>query len=387
MLNNFFTGKIWRFFLLYIAIVLLQYPANGRTYRSELNSRRPVSDNNGKIQGTFVRLINYLPKNYVKNGSVDYTSIIQNVLRDNRNVIFPNFPLMINDSGLKLSSNSSIKFEDGGMLILKASNRGDYSMIMIQDIENVRIDNMVLKGDRNNHKGTTGEWGMGISILGAKNVSIENSKISDLWGDGIYINKGTGSSQSVNITGSTIQRARRNGITVVSGSDIMIDNCRISESNGTLPMAGVCIEPNNNKDYIGRIKISNISTQSCNTAVHIALLRYPSNQARTINIELNGLVSRGDNYAILVGDFYRKEKYGNNARKLGGKVVLRNISMIDNKKDPIKYFNSKAGYEYGPAFVFEGMKIQNTRLKASYKTDAARQLKMRGFDITNFDRN
>ena len=46
-------------------------------------------------QEDIIKIEDYLPKNYVKNASVDYTAIIQTVLNKNRRILFPNFPLLI----------------------------------------------------------------------------------------------------------------------------------------------------------------------------------------------------------------------------------------------------------------------------------------------------
>src|SRR5690606_19325967 len=43
----------------------------------------------------FIKIENFLPKNYVKDGTVDYTNYLQKVLNENKNVVFPNFPIRI----------------------------------------------------------------------------------------------------------------------------------------------------------------------------------------------------------------------------------------------------------------------------------------------------
>src|ERR1700758_4716525 len=48
------------------------------------------------------KITSSLPANYVKNGSVDYTSFIQGALDKYSKVIFPDFPVLINESGLTI---------------------------------------------------------------------------------------------------------------------------------------------------------------------------------------------------------------------------------------------------------------------------------------------
>ena len=42
-------------------------------------------------------------------------------------------------------------------------------------------------GDRDNHLGTTGEWGHGIMIRGSSRVTVRDIHISRCWGDGVSI--------------------------------------------------------------------------------------------------------------------------------------------------------------------------------------------------------
>ncbi|MDM8177224.1 right-handed parallel beta-helix repeat-containing protein [Olivibacter sp. LS-1] len=335
----------------------------------------------------YVKVVDFLPTNHVKNASVDYTVVLQSVLDKYSNVIFPSFPILINDKGLKLSSNSHLKFETGGGLVLNSTANSRYSMLDIEDVENVRVSNATLIGDRKTHKGTQGEWGMGVYIKGAKNVLLENINISEVWGDGIDIYKSSKqNSSNVTIRNVIIKRARRNGITIGSGLNIKIENCQISTIDGTLPMAGICVEPNDGKDYMGKVQISNVSTENCSAGLHIALLRYPSEQDKLVDINISGLQSKNDNHGLLVGDFFRVQQYGVKTKKLKGRVVFTNISITDSKKDPIKYFNSKAGYEYGPKFVFDGIQIKNKNFQRARIQSITNQLNSRGFDTKTFNR-
>src|SRR5690554_2330265 len=47
----------------------------------------------------------YLPSNYVEDGTRDYTSYVQQAINENQNVRFPDFPILINDTGIFLRSN------------------------------------------------------------------------------------------------------------------------------------------------------------------------------------------------------------------------------------------------------------------------------------------
>src|ERR1700740_1030002 len=56
---------------------------------------------------------NALPSGYVTDGSVDYTSFIQNAVSQHSSVVFPGFPIMVNDAGINIGSNKTLTFLNG----------------------------------------------------------------------------------------------------------------------------------------------------------------------------------------------------------------------------------------------------------------------------------
>lgn len=82
---------------------------------------------------------------------------------------------------------------------------------------------------------------MGIMILHSHNIKVLGTTIYDCWGDGIYI---SGFSTDITITSATCDGNRRQGISVISGSNILIRSCTCSNTSGTLPSCGINIEPN-----------------------------------------------------------------------------------------------------------------------------------------------
>lgn len=110
-----------------------------------------------------------------------------------------------------------------------------------------------------------GEIGDGISIQGADNIVIEDVTIKNCWGDGIYIDREFGSSNStpstnINILNVDCNGNRRQGLSVVSGEYINVDNSwfRNTGIDGVGPGAGIDLEPDANNRGVARyINISN----------------------------------------------------------------------------------------------------------------------------------
>lgn len=135
-----------------------------------------------------------------------------------------------------------------------------YFIIKAENVENIKIYGGKIKGERFAHKGTTGEWGMGIGLYSTSSVSIENMLIRDCWGDGIYFGKSKTTKRmpaNTTISNVTCTNNRRQGMSIVSANGAIITNSTFSFTEGTAPAAGVDIEPN---DYD---TVQNVTFRNC----------------------------------------------------------------------------------------------------------------------------
>jgi hypothetical protein len=217
------------------------------------------------IKNTFKKpfyLEKVLPKGYVKNGTKDYTDIIQKGIDIHQNVIFPNFPVLISQKGLTIKSNSNLFFEKNSQLIMQTNNLRDYEILRIHDVSNVNVFFANIKGDRFSHIDEGGEWGMGISIRGAENILIYAPKVVECWGDGIYLGMApitkSMKNNNVNIFKAFIDHNRRNGLSIITAQNSKFENILTSNTYGTYPMAGVDIEPDQDINIIKNLYFNNI---------------------------------------------------------------------------------------------------------------------------------
>jgi parallel beta-helix repeat protein len=133
------------------------------------------------------------------------------------------------------------------------------------DVIRLEGENIILKGkgqivgDKFTHTGSEGEWGMGIRISNAKNVTVSGLTIKNCWGDCIYINK---QSKNVVIDGCYLDHGRRQGISVICADGVTIRRCVITNVGGTNPQYGIDIEPNA-KDYVDHVKIDHVTIEKC----------------------------------------------------------------------------------------------------------------------------
>lgn len=292
----------------------------------------------------------YLPSNYVKDASEDYTEYIQKGINEHSNIIFPNFPILINDNGLDFKDNTIVYFQDNSELILKPSNKRSYQMIRVHNKKNITIYSPTLRGDRKKHFGDAGgEWGMGISIRGSENINIIDFDISDCWGDGIYVGHSKTFSKNISINGGVIDNNRRNGISIVSVDKLLVQNVLLANSNGTNPQTGLDIEPNNIDDEINNIVLKNLVTfNNYKNGILVHLDKLPSKVQKRTNIEIDTFRDILSGRAVRVSGAYNGDKKN---KPLKGKVLFRNITLDESKNESV--FNKN---KFFPPISIESVK-------------------------------
>lgn len=214
----------------------------------------------------------------VGDGTTDESSKLKAFFAYNINKYIINSPNILIDDDIIITSNSTIEFEDGCKITRKPTDNDKYFMLQLDNVENVTINNAWLVGDRADHTGATGEWGHGINIVCSKNVEVLNSKIEYTWGDGIYIglwNTTVGTyvqPENIRVSGCIIDHCSRNGISACSGSNIIIENTTISNTNRTNPQAGIDIEleaPAGQTPYFENLVIRNVTTSENTEGINI----------------------------------------------------------------------------------------------------------------------
>ncbi|VDH17430.1 Uncharacterised protein [Algoriella xinjiangensis] len=265
---------------------------------------KKVDKPSNKIVGDNSNILNYLPKSYSTKGDIDYTQNLQKAFNENQNIVMPNFPIAVNYNGISIPSNRTIEFQSKSSLIVLPNSKDKYQALLLSNVNNVSITNPNLIGDRNNHIGTSGEWGMGINILSSSNVKIINPTINNFWGDGIYIGRIVNQKSFCNdivVSGGILDNNRRNGISIISGKDVTVENITIKNTNGTNPQAGIDLEPNLNDEFLYNINLNNVKTIN-NKIDGIKLVFYKLTNNNNVLININNHNDNGSQFPItLVG--------------------------------------------------------------------------------------
>lgn len=192
-----------------------------------------------------------------------FNKAIQN-LNDTCNTVYvPSGTYYINaETSIRLKSNMNLLMSADAVL-QAIGNANDHSdVILVRDASNVSISGGSIKGERYQHSGTAGEWGMGIGIYDSTSVHINAVAVSNCWGDGIYIGSkhdqdADAGSTFVSITNCHLFNNRRNNLSIVCANNVTVDNCSFEYANGTAPEYGIDIETNNSANPCEHITISN----------------------------------------------------------------------------------------------------------------------------------
>ncbi|HJW34562.1 MAG TPA: right-handed parallel beta-helix repeat-containing protein [Holophagaceae bacterium] len=186
------------------------------------------------------------------NGVADDTAAIQkaiNAVGAGGTVYIPDGTYMINpiaiptggNHGLALKSNMTLRLSSGAVLKATTNSAGTYAIVMAQNVTGVNIVGGTIMGDRATHTGTTGEWGMGISLIGAHQAVIEGVTAKECWGDGFYV---SGGSTDVTLCNVIADHNRRLGMAITSVDGMVVRNSTFINTAGTAPEAGIDLEPN-----------------------------------------------------------------------------------------------------------------------------------------------
>lgn len=307
-------------------------------------------------------LADALPPGFQKNGTVDYTNHINASLKVQRVVKMPDFPVMVNYSGIIIPSNTQVYFQPNSKLILKPNKEQSYDIIKIENSENIAIYNADIEGDRRKHLGVKGEWGMGIGIRGSRNVEIRNAFIKDCWGDGIYIGATGKMSSDIRIFDFVIDYSRRNGVSVINVNGLEIGNGFIANTMGTAPQMGLDIEPNKPDDEIKNVKISNLETFNGRIGIGIVLNPFIlSKFKKVVGITVTNHSDRSSQFPFRISGRDKTGMYKNAAKYITVDGTIDIVSPIWEKtlvdSDIFNGDLKRYDYDFLPLIKLRNVKI------------------------------
>ena len=165
---------------------------------------------------------------------------------------------------LTVKSNTKVTID--GAINLVPNDYTWYNMFYVSG-DNITIKGKGLVcGDKQNHMGKDGQWGMGVAIYNGHNILMSGITIKDCWGDCIYIGQ---NSTDITIKKCNLISGRRQGISITSAKNVLIEKSTIQDVSGCDPQFAIDLEPNKN-DTVENITIKKVKSIDCYGGFKIA---------------------------------------------------------------------------------------------------------------------
>jgi hypothetical protein len=214
-----------------------------------------------------------------------------------------------------LESNQSLVFEDG---VVVEAKRGEFkgrndSLFTIALKENVvlRGPGATLRMHRSDYDNpelyTRAEWRNVLSIRSSRNIEVHGLTLALSGGDGIYLGvaKRGVTNENVVIKGVICDRNYRQGISVISARNLLIEDTVMKDTGGTPPAAGIDFEPNHPTEELVNCVMRNCVAENNFGSGYVFYLPNLHADSAPISIRLENCVSRHGNrtdFAFITGN-------------------------------------------------------------------------------------
>ena len=193
-----------------------------------------------------------------------------------------------------VSNNTEIVFEDGAEL--EANPKGffakDACVLTVREQTNVIIRSGTIRMHRQDYLDkkdgrVRSQWRHGISLRAAVNVRIEEMRLFECGGDGIYIaDWNRRPCRNIVVRKTLMSRGLRQGMSVIDVEGLLLEGCTFERTLGEAPMAGVDFEPNHDWN-----RMKSVVVRDC---------VFRDNVRKGINLHLDSLSDKSDPIDFLI---------------------------------------------------------------------------------------
>jgi len=311
--------------------------------------------------------------------SIDSTEALQSAINSGATKV------IVEDMGapwvvdkIQLISDQEIFFEKGALVIAKKGSfkgRGD-SLFSASLKSNIILSGYgaILKMHKSDYAGEgyeKAEWRHVININSCSNIRIYGLTLAESGGDGIYlgVDRAGVTNTDVHIKDVICDSNYRQGISVISAKNLLIENCVLKNTSGTAPSAGIDFEPNLPDEELINCIMRNCVSENNEGDGFEFYLNNLNGKSSELSIKLENCRSNGDSVSIRcsvnngAGDLAVRgiieflDCLLENSRNAGivisnkpaktGRIrfsncIISNPSLDDNKRSPI-IFNTRRG--------------------------------------------
>lgn len=213
---------------------------------------------------------------------------------------------------ITLVSNQEIVFEPGVVVCAKKGEfkgTGD-SMFTASGATDVTLRGYgatlrMHKQDYMTSEYAKGEWRMVLDIISCRRVKILGLNLESSGGDGIYLGvngRNQPYCEDIVVRDVTCYDNYRQGISVISAVNLLIENCVLANTGGTPPGAGIDLEPNSAGEKLVNCVIRNTIMEDNEGAGILVYLKNLSRESDPVSIRFeNCYVRSGKDVGIGVG--------------------------------------------------------------------------------------
>jgi hypothetical protein len=216
---------------------------------------------------------------------------------------------------LRLVSNQEIVFEEGVELLAKA---GEFKGTNDSLLSAANCRNITLRG----YKATVrmrradydnpalykrAEWRHCLSIRSCSNVKVLGLTLAESGGDGIYLGTATQwvTNKDILIKDVVCDRNYRQGISVITAENLLIENTVLRDTAGTAPQAGIDFEPNHPQERLVNCVMRNCLSQGNGSYAYVLYVRPldATSMPMSVRLENCGAVGNGGGaFGLTTGD-------------------------------------------------------------------------------------
>ncbi len=246
---------------------------------------------------------------------------------------------------LTLRSNLELRFEPG---VVVEAKRGEYQNTGDSLFDAARCTGVTLRGygatlrmhkeDYRAEPYKKGEWRMVLAFLSCTDVLVEGLRLESSGGDGIYLGV-NGDEQpyckNVVIRDVICHDNYRQGISVISAENLLIENCVLSNTEGTAPAAGIDFEPNGADERLVNCVMKNCTSSGNQGAGILLYLKQLDATTPPLSITVEScMVEGGESEGIVVGAI------GDNGPQ--GEITFRNCTVRGADDAAVEVYDKSA---------------------------------------------
>ena len=230
-------------------------------------------------------------------------------------------------------SNCEIVFARGTEVVAKKGSffgKGD-SLLTLKCAKNVKVSGYgaTLRMHRADYAAppyAKAEWRMSINLLSCSNVVVEGLALLESGGDGVYVGVSgkRGPCQDIVLRDLVCDRQYRQGISVISARNLLIERCILNNTGGTPPAAGIDFEPNHPTEELTGIVMRDCTLYDNHGIGLDFYLGQLDGTSKPVSIKIENCRSRGNAHGFALSNG-RKETF------VRGRVSCENCTFENER--------------------------------------------------------